>query len=303
MSIIGGVFAADKVRLGTALKLSPSYTLVVLAGEEKGFWKQNRLEMEWLPFRGGSALQRGVAAASVDVAMSDINSLVLAVARGVPTMVVADMGTANDFAVVVRSDLPINKPADLKGARLGILRARGASHSYGRLVARALNLEGKMKFIAGGGIREEVAALKSGVLDGRITSISPVLSLVVNKEVKVVLYVRDYHPKEWLTRVVSARTELVNNKPELVKGAVRSLLQSADYLMKNPEWTIEKIKATFKYSDVVAKATLPFLQFSRDGKVDRRALENNLKFLLDYKVLAKDKVPPIDKLFTNKFTN
>ena len=53
LSINSRGMAAYKLRLGTALKVGVYYNLVVMAGEEKGFWKQNGLEVEWIPFRHG----------------------------------------------------------------------------------------------------------------------------------------------------------------------------------------------------------------------------------------------------------
>lgn len=296
-----GAQAADKLTLGTSARENPYFTLVVIAGDEKGFWKQNGLAVEWVPFRGGPDLFRAVAAGAIDVSMSDV-SAVVAAAAGVPTIIVADMGTPDDFAVVVKSDLPIKEPKDLRGTRLGILRAGGASHSYGRLIAKALSLEGEIKFVAGGGVTEEFAAIKSGTLDGRVTALSLTMPLLVSGELRVVLEVKDYVPRPWLSRVVAARTTLAETKPDLVKRSVKAFLQAADFIMAHPDWNVAKMKSALRYSEEVARATLPLLRLTRDGRIDRRAVENVVAFLIGYGLLEREKAPAIDKLFTNKFT-
>jgi len=45
-------WAADKLRFATTVKTHPILVMPVLAAEEKGFWKQNGLEAEWVPFEG-----------------------------------------------------------------------------------------------------------------------------------------------------------------------------------------------------------------------------------------------------------
>src|SRR3972149_3132324 len=56
---------AKKVRSPTPFKTEPHHALVLLAGEEKGFWKQNGLEVQWIPFTSGTTMLQAIAAASV----------------------------------------------------------------------------------------------------------------------------------------------------------------------------------------------------------------------------------------------
>lgn len=298
-----GGLAADKLKMGTAARENPYYTLIVIAGEEKGFWKQNGLEQEWTPFRGGADMQRATAAGALDVGLSDMASFLIAAAAGVPSILVADMGTPDDFAVVVRSDLPIKEAKDLKGTRLGILRAGGASYAYGTFLAKALGLEKDMKLVAGGGITEELAAIKAGTMEGRVTALTLTMPAIVKGEVRTVVQLKDYLPKEWIVRVASARRELVENSPDLVKRFVKAFLQTTNFIMTNPAWNIAKMKTELKYSDEVAKATLPMLRLSLDGRIDRKAVENVVGFFVENGVLAKEKVPPVERLFTSRFTD
>lgn len=74
----------------------------------------------------------------------------------------------------------------------------GMAHIYGQAVAKALGIE--MKYIGAGGIPHQVAALKGG-----LTPATPSLSLVVRGEMRRVLTVRDYLPREWSDAIIFAR--------------------------------------------------------------------------------------------------
>lgn len=297
-----GALAADKLRMGTSLRFSVFYDLIALAGEEKAFWKENGLAVEWVPFRGGTDQQRAMAAAAIEVALSDISSFLVAASAGVPIIMVADMGTPDDFAIVVRGDLPIKEAKELKGTRLGILRAGGASYVYGLFLGKALGLEKDIKLVAGGGITEELAAIKAGAMEGRVTSLAAVMPVMVKGELKAIVHAKDYLPKEWITRMVSARRDLVENQPEVVKRFVKAFLQVTNFMMANADWNVAKMKTHFKYTDEVGRAVLPLVRFTRDGRIEKKALDNVVAFFVEYGVLAKEKVPPADKLFTNRFT-
>src|SRR3990172_3712858 len=86
------VFSAEVLRYGTPLKGTPHYDMVVLSAEEKGFWKQNGLEVTWVPFRGATDMYQAVAAGSIEAGQDDTAGMMQAVARGVPALTVAEMG-------------------------------------------------------------------------------------------------------------------------------------------------------------------------------------------------------------------
>lgn len=43
--------AVEKLDLGTSIKFTPAYYLPILAAEDKGFFKEQGLEVEWVPFQ------------------------------------------------------------------------------------------------------------------------------------------------------------------------------------------------------------------------------------------------------------
>src|SRR4051812_45072297 len=109
--------AQDKVRYGSAIKLSPVFYLPILAAQDKGFFKKNNLEVEWIPSESGPDLQRNFASSVVQIASSTGGGDIPAIGRGVPAIIVGNLQATDDFAVWVLSNSRLQKPTDLKGAK------------------------------------------------------------------------------------------------------------------------------------------------------------------------------------------
>ena len=76
---LSGVYpllAAEKVKIGTPLKFQAVFAMPMLAAEEKGFWKQQGLEVEWVPFTGEVPMQQAVATGVLQLAVTDVTGAI-----------------------------------------------------------------------------------------------------------------------------------------------------------------------------------------------------------------------------------
>lgn len=112
--------ALDKLKFGTPLKMSPNNYLPLLAGEEFGYFKQQGLDIEWIPFTGSSPMFRAVAAKSVNVGLAPTISFIRAAARSIPVIMIAGVTREDQFVLWVLADSPLRRPGDLKGAKIGL---------------------------------------------------------------------------------------------------------------------------------------------------------------------------------------
>lgn len=293
---------AEKIKFGTPLKVNPQYALPVLAGEEMGFWKKEGLEVEWVPFQGGGPLFRAMAAGAVQMAHDAALSTIQAISRGVPLIIVADLGGIEDMFVWVRPDSPIKEPKDLKDTRIGITRLGGLAEVYGKVVAKALGLEKNIKFVATGGVRELSAAIKSGVVNAGLSTLFSQAPLKFAGELREVLAARDYLPRSWPHLVVFSRQEFFRSRPQEVKGVVKGLLAGAAFVHKDQAWAIEKMRSFSGYSETAARGLFPYLRYNEQGKVTPDSLENARNVLIEYGLILKDKAPAIESLFTKEVT-
>lgn len=302
MGLAASSLAAEKVKFATSVRALPIYDLPMLAAEEKALWRQNDLDGEWVSFRGGGESTRALAAGAVSLVWESAPSSIQLAARGAPVLIVADTGAVQDFFLWVRGDSPFRKAADLRQAKIGINRFGGMAYAYGRFMVKTLGLEKEVKLVAEGGIVEGVAAMRAGAIDGRMSTFVTMVPLKFKGEARDILAVRDYLPKPWMDTVILARKDFLAKSPEVVKRTVATTLAAAFFVLKNREWTIQKLKSFYGYTDEIAKVIYDSLEYSKDGRIDRRAVENVRNFLIEYEIVPKDKTPPADELFTSKYT-
>lgn len=294
--------AQELLRWGTITARNPYYGLTFHVAEEKGFWKEAGLKTDWRPFRGSRLIYKGLTAGVLDVGMSTITSVIPAIARGVPIIVAADLQTKQDFIVWVKPDSPIKKPTGLKGKTLGVTRLGGATHAYSMVLFRSIGLENQVKIVGSGGISQAVAAFRSGKIDAIIYPINTVATLISRGHARKLVSISDYLPKERVNIVIYPRTAVVEKKPQAMKKAIGVVLKSLNYVLAHREWSLEKMKTVSKYNRKEAEMVFASMGAGKHGKINKKGVENALKFLVEFGIIKKDKAPPLNKIYTTQFT-
>lgn len=292
--------ALEKIRFGSPLKQAPVYALAILAAEEKGFWKEVGVELDWVAFDGGGPLWRAVAAGSVDMGRTATTATVMGIGRGLPMSIVADVGGREEFYVFVPTNSPIREPNQLKGKKISVASLGGMAYPYGLVVVRALGLERQVKFVATGGARTSVAILRVGSVDALLTMLTQVAPLVYEGVLREILSVEDYFPKPWSALVIFSRNDLLKKAPGLVKKVVGGYQQATNFISNNRSWAVEKMVSFSGYQKVAGEGMYENLRFKKDAKVEARALKNVSDFIKEYGLLEKGEVPPVDKLYTRE---
>lgn len=296
--------AAQKLKFGTPLKEKehPLSSLPVIVAEEKGFFKQNGLEVEWVAFAGGGPMMQALSAGAVTVALNAPQSQIVATSRGAPVVIVADTQGQQPFYIWVRPGSKVKGTKDLKGTAFGINRFGGLAEAYSRVVTKALGLEWQrdIKIIAAGGVKELAAVIKAGHVEGAIMDVYTMAPLKFAGELQELVAVGDYLPKKWSEQVVVANKDFAKKEPQIVRAAVRSIVQADNYIENNSAWTVEKLKSFYGYSDPMARWIYGFLTFSKDGKTDRETIENIRNFLVDYGLIPRADAAPVEQLYVKE---
>lgn len=290
---------AAKVRLSTSVKTNPLYVLPMLAAEEKGIWKNLGLELEWFPFKSGGKQMVAMAAGATDVGWATTGSVIQGAARGVSIIIASDLGVVNTFGIWVRANSPIKTPQDLKGAKIGTSRFGGATHTLGRAVFKALGVE--VKWIATGGSRVTFASLRAGKLDAAPFTRFTAIPLMLRGEIRLLLSVRDYMPKPWTDISIFPNREFAKRNPTEVKKTILGSLEAGQWVMKNRDWAVEKLKKEIGYSQKGTELAYPEIRYGSKPKINPKAIENVRNFLIKFGVVPKEKMPPLGKLYTTEF--
>lgn len=292
---------AEKVRLAPSVGRSIIYNLPYLAASKMGLWKQSGLEVEWVGFQGGSLMYKAVVAGDIKIGMTWATSEIQARAAGIPTMLIADMHPDHSRLFVLAKSA-IKKPQDLKGQRIGVLRFGTGAHALGRMVIEALGLTKSARFVSTGGVRENIAALKAGSVDAVVQAFEIVAGLQARGQVRQVADVDDYRPKNWHGYVMYARQDFIKARPKLVGKIVSAIVKGGQDTMRNSPWAVGIMTSRFNQTKEAAKLIFDNFEFSKDGRLNREAMANISNFMIKYGIVSREKVPPVEDLFTQQFT-
>lgn len=292
---------AEKVRFGTPTLVEPHHRLLVEAAQEGGFWKETGLEVTWVALSGGGALAQAIAAGGVDVGLQTATAVIVQASRGLKQVAVADLKHPQIFAFWIMPTSRLKVPSDLKGAKIGVTRTGSLGHSYAMAVAKGLGLPKDVRYVSTGGIRETIAALRAGVVDTISQSYYVMADLEYRGEVKRLLTVQDYLPKEWVDMTVFARKDFTRDSPEAISRVVAATLKAGQFVMARPDWAVEKMQTVTGYSPGFAREIVKVMRYGKDGRFDIAGLRNVRQFLIDYGVVPKDKAPPLEEIYTEAF--
>lgn len=301
VSLVASSRGQQRLKFGTFDKTHPISYLPVLAAEEKGLWKKNGLEAEWVPFRSSADMSRGMAAGSLSLGISTGASVLQAASGGLPAVIVSELHQKDYFSVWVPVKSRIKEAKDLKGIKLSSIRRGGTQYAYTKMVLKALGLEKDVRLVVVGSSAAEFAALKTGVVDALPVSIFRMVEMEIKGEVRKIITYDDYLPREWLVHVVVSDRRLVSSEADLVRRTVTTLLQAADAIRGDRRWSVDKMKAISGYSELAAGTIYDLLRFTKTGKIERKALENVFNFLKEYEIVSKEWAPNLDEFYTNRF--
>lgn len=300
--IVSSSLAAEKARFASHAKTNVYFVLPVVAALEKGYWKEEGLDVLWLPFDASTTMVQAVAAGEVDMGTLSPETTVLAVARGVPMVIVADPRMDYGFAIWVPTDSPLKEPKELKGKKIGVTRFGGSPHRMAEIAVKALGIEKEIKFVALGGGGPATAAFRARAVDGVARDNLTMAALKATGEARVLVNLSEYAPASGSSStIIYVTRSFLAKKPEVVKKVVKGFMAGADFVMRNRGWAVEKLKSEYGFTPAGANEIYSQLTYGAEGKIIKKKLENALNFALEHGLLAKDKVPALGLLYAKEF--
>lgn len=294
-------WAAEKMKLGSGIKMSPIYYLPVTAAEEKGFWKENGLEVEWVPFAGSTPMYQAVAGGALNVALVDAPSTVLAAARGISAAAVSDLQSAELFVVWARTDPRFKEPKDFRGTKCGTPRLGSVAHVYCQVAAKKLGLEKEIKAVSVGGIPEILAGLRTGAIELTAEPTHLMTRLKEQGIIRELFPMSELVPKPWAGHWLIAAKSFARRDALSLKKLVKATLQATNFLQRDQAWSIGKMVEAFKFTPSGAKEMFSNYRFATDGNIPLQAIENLTRFLIEYGLLAREKAPSADEIYMPQF--
>lgn len=301
LAFAGTGHAQVAVKLGSSIRMSPIFYLPIMAAEEKGFWKEEGLRVEWVPFRGSADMYRAVGAGAVGVGLTDAPSMILASSRGLPVVAVADLQSAELFVLWIRVGAGIRGVEDLRGKRIGVTRLGGITHAYAEVLAKRHGIEKEVKIVGMGGVPETVAGAKAGAIDALIEPTHLVLAIKREGLIRSLVNMAEVVPKPWVGHWVFAESEMAKKDVRTVKGLVSGLIKATNFLRTEPDWAINKMVEVSGFKPEEAREIYLTYEFPLKGTIPPKAIENLISFLVAYGQVPREKAPRVERVYTEEF--
>lgn len=154
-------------------------------GQEKGFFREQGIELDIQWTEGGADTQQAVISGSIDIGLATgLLGVLSAYAKGAPvTLISAEMTGASDLYWYVRADSPIKSLADLEGKTVAFSRPGSSSNS---VAAALIKKSGKnAKLVSAGGAPASLTQVMSGQLDVGWSAVPINLNLVEEGKIRV----------------------------------------------------------------------------------------------------------------------
>ena len=235
LTLAGGAGAANvqgKIRLAGWSKPISEITNI-LAEPDKGFFKAQGVELTYLPGAGGGDAIRNILSGQGDVAFTDPGSFFMALDKGEKLVAIYDIYPQNVFNVVSLKSSGIQKPADLKGKKIGVYSlASGTRQNLLVMLHQAGLKESDVQIVVTGLLN--FAPLMQGQVDATAATDTG-LAVGLRKGIGEdnIMQVRDH--LNISSDMFVVREEVLRQKKDLLKAFLQGYRDSAAWMIANPE--------------------------------------------------------------------
>jgi NitT/TauT family transport system substrate-binding protein len=291
--------AQPSVKIGTAVLGDYSMAGPVIIALEKGFFRQEGLNVEFVPFRGGPDLLKAVLAGDILIAVSGSTDILVFREAGSPIKMIATHTEGNHFTLNVAPD--VTAVGELKGKAIGITRAGSTTWIFARMLAKQQGWQPDrdLKIVALGALDAQLAALARKEIAAFVWGDGGAVTELQGKS-KILMRLDRFTP-QWISQIDYASEDAIRKDPETIKKGLRGIFRALRFMKEHPEdaaplaakrlgWTADAVLRAHK----VSSPLFPF-----DGSISVQALGSMQDVLLEYGVIKKRL--PLEEHFTKDF--
>jgi NitT/TauT family transport system substrate-binding protein len=211
--------------------------LPVYVAQEKGFYKENNIDVDAVFTRGGGENVQAVVSGDAQIGLgTGTLAVISAFVKKAPIKIAAAEITGMDAFWYVQSSTPMRRLEDLAGKKVAYSRPGASSHMAVLAIADQIKAKGlkPAEPVSLGGIPEVYTAVRTGQADAG-WSVAPFQLDLVEKGVLRVVVKGD---EITAMREITPRVHFVNNdfaakNPDAVRGFFRAQQRALDYMFEN----------------------------------------------------------------------
>jgi NitT/TauT family transport system substrate-binding protein len=235
--------------------------LPVYLAQEKGFYRENNIDVDAVFTRGGGENVQAVVSGDAQIGLgTGTLAVISAFVKKAPIKIAAAEITGMDAFWYVQSSTPMRKMEDLAGKKVAYSRPGASSHMAVLAIADQIKAKGlkPAEPVSLGGIPEVYTAVRTGQTDAG-WSVAPFqLDLVEKGVLRVVVKGEEITAMREITpRVHFLNNDFAAKNPDAVRGFFRAQQRALDYMFEHKEDTA-KIwirRAEMKYPETAVLKT------------------------------------------------
>jgi NitT/TauT family transport system substrate-binding protein len=292
--------AEPAATVGTAVLGDYAMAAPVIVALDRGYFRANGLDAQFVPFRGGPDLLKSVIGGEALVGLTGGTDIFVFREAGAPIRMIATETEGNHFTLNVSPD--IHAVADLRGKAIGVTKVGATTWVFARILARqqGWDPERDVKIVPLGGLDAQVAALTRHEIQAIVWGDGGAVLEAQGKS-RVLLRLDSVTPR-WISQIVYASEETIRRRSDDLRNALRAIFQALAFMTQHPEEAAAIAARTLKWEPraVLAAHRLSSPLFPRDGHIDVGALGAMQDTLLEQGVLGR-RLPLTDH-YTTAFT-
>ncbi len=290
------------------------YYLPLTVAEQRGYFKEEGLEVKISDFAGGSQSLRAVVGGSADVVAGAFEHTINMQAQKQALIAFVEMGRLPQISVGVSAAKAASykSPKDLKGLKIGV-SAPGSSTNilFNYFISRDGLKPNDVAIIGVGTGSGAIAAMKSGQIDA-ISNTDPIMTkLEMDGTIKVIADWRTVKGTEQTfggqlpAATLYAPAKYVKENPNTVQALTNAIVRANKWLANASTTDVAKVvpeayllgdRALYLFAyDKVKEA------FSKDGTISEAGVKATLRILADYNPKIVPAEIKLGETYTNEF--
>lgn len=277
-------------------------------GVEKGFFKEEGIDLKISEGRGGGTTAQAIGAKSDTFGFVDGGTVIVSAVRGVPIKTVMSLMNCGIFAIVAREDANINKPKDLEGKQI----AATAGDALTQLLPAVIKFNNldrdKIKIVNVDAASKVVTVLEKRA-DALLGSVDAQSFDMAARGVKSTMLAYNDIGVPLVGLTVVAHEDTIKSNPDLIKRFNRATRKSYEAAIKDPYAAVDaarKIKPEINREVCKSQLDISLAHLPSANTKDKplgwgsdKDWSQMLALLKEYQNLQTDRTG--DFFFTNAF--
>ena len=306
-----GKLERTKITLGVGGKALLYYLPLTIA-EQKGFFKEQGLDVEIQDFAGGARSLQALVGGSIDVVTGAYEHTIRMQAKGQDIRAVIELGRFPGIAVGVKKDRKWSGPADFKGMKVGVTAPGSSTNMLMNFVMANAGLSpSDASYIGIGSAQSALAAMQKGEIDA-ISHLEPVLSFLERAgEVNIVIDTRTEEGTRALfggsnpAAVLYTRKSFIDQNPNVMQALTNAFYKTLQWLKTaSPEDIAAAVPQEYLLGDkdlymLAAKNSKP--SYSLTGIIGASGMKSTNDMLVKFDPELKDAKVDVSTTFDDRF--